>query len=32
VVHEDLRASRRVGLLLDHLAHALTAYTRPAPP
>ena len=27
VVHEDLRASRRVGLLLDHLAHALTAYT-----
>jgi len=31
VLHEDLRASRRVGLLLDHLARELTAYTRSAP-
>lgn len=29
VMHEDLRASRRVRLLYDHLAGALTAYLRP---
>lgn len=30
VLHEDLRASRRVGLLLDHLAGELAAYVRSA--
>jgi DNA-binding transcriptional LysR family regulator len=29
VMHEDLRASRRVRLLFDHLAGELTAYLRP---
>jgi DNA-binding transcriptional LysR family regulator len=32
VMHEDLRGSRRVRLLYDHLAESLTAYIREAKP
>ena len=32
VTHEDLRASRRVRLLFDHLAEALSAYVGEPPP